>query len=122
MSGVEVRDIIYPDGSSEKHPEVGWVGGYGVSFGDQHNAAGYIPLGEDQTNNWGELRAALCSLQGHRAGLIFPSGLWMVAVLSWWPLDGCCSFLVASGWLQDHSRSRNQGSELSSADQTRSQD
>ena len=23
----------------------------------------------------------------------------MVAVLFWWPLDGCCSFLVASGWL-----------------------
>ena len=22
-----------------------------------------------------------------------------VVVISWWPLDGCCSFLVASGWL-----------------------
>ena len=24
---------------------------------------------------------------------------WMVAVISWWPLDGCCYFLMASGWL-----------------------
>ena len=52
-------DIIYPDGSSEKHLEVGWVGGYGVFFGDHRDTADYIPLREEQTNNRGELRAAL---------------------------------------------------------------
>ena len=31
--------------------------------------------------------------------LLFPGGLWMVAVISWWALDGCCYFLVGSGWL-----------------------
>ena len=24
---------------------------------------------------------------------------WTVTVISWWTLDGCCSFLVDSGWL-----------------------
>ena len=24
---------------------------------------------------------------------------WWMAAISWWPLDGCCYFLVASGWL-----------------------
>ena len=54
-------DIIYPDGSSEKHPEVGCLGGYVVFFGDQRNVAEYIPLGEDQTNsrvNYGQRSAA----------------------------------------------------------------
>ena len=31
--------------------------------------------------------------------LLFPSGLWMVAVISEWTLDGCCYFLVDSEWL-----------------------
>ena len=31
--------------------------------------------------------------------LLFPDGLWMVAVNSWWALDGCCLFLMGSGWL-----------------------
>ena len=31
--------------------------------------------------------------------LIFPGGLWMVVVISWWPLDGGCYILMASGWL-----------------------
>ena len=48
-------DIIHHDGSLEKHPEVGWMGGYGVFFGDQRDTAEYIPLGEDQTNNRGEI-------------------------------------------------------------------
>ena len=80
-------DIIYPDGSSEKHPEVGWTGGYGVFFGDQRDTAEHIPLGEDQTNNRGELRAALHNLQGHRVGhqsLICPDSLLLVnGVLGW---------------------------------------
>ena len=80
-------DIIYPDGSSEKHPEVGWVGGYRVFFGDHRDTAEYIPLGEEQTNNRGELRAALRSLQGHREGhqsLICPDSLLVVnGVLGW---------------------------------------
>ena len=80
-------DIIYPDGSSEKHPEVGWMGGYGVFFGNHRDTAEYIPLGEEQTNNRGELRAPLRSLQGHRGGhqsLICPDSLLVVnGVLGW---------------------------------------
>ena len=80
-------DIIYPEGSSEKHPEVGWVGGYGVFFGDHRDTAEYIPLGEEQTNNRGELQAVLRSLQGHREGhqsLIYPDSLPVVnGVLGW---------------------------------------
>ena len=30
--------------------------------------------------------------------LLFPGGLWMVAVISWWALDGSSYFLVGSGW------------------------
>ena len=31
--------------------------------------------------------------------LLFPVGLWMVPVISWWALHGFCYFLVGSGWL-----------------------
>ena len=31
--------------------------------------------------------------------VLFPDGLWMVAVISWRALDGCCSFLMGPGWL-----------------------
>ena len=31
--------------------------------------------------------------------VLFPGGLWMVGVISWWALDGWCYFLVGSGWL-----------------------
>ena len=31
--------------------------------------------------------------------LLFPCGLWTVADIYWWPLDGGCYFLMASGWL-----------------------
>ena len=30
--------------------------------------------------------------------LLFPGGLWMVPLISWWALDGCCHFLVGFGW------------------------
>ena len=30
---------------------------------------------------------------------MFPGGLWMVADIFCWPVDGCRFFLVASGWL-----------------------
>ena len=58
-------EIIYTDGSSEDHPTVGRVGGYGVSFGDARDTAKHIPLEERQTNNRGKLRAALHAVQ-HR--------------------------------------------------------
>ena len=32
-------------------------------------------------------------------GLSFPGALWMVANISWFTLDGCCYFLMHSGWL-----------------------
>ena len=71
------------------------MGGYGVFFGDHRDTAEYIPLGEEQTNNRGELRAALRSLQGHREGhqsLICPDSLLVVnGVLGWaqrWRMHG----------------------------------
>ena len=30
---------------------------------------------------------------------LFPDGLWIVAVISWWVLDACCYFLLCPGWL-----------------------
>ena len=64
----EAWSIVYPDGSSEKHPEVGRVGGYGVYFGDHRDVAEFLPVDELQTNIRGELRAALSALQGHVPG------------------------------------------------------
>ena len=61
-------DIIFPDGSSKVHPKVGRVGGYGVFFGDAQDVVEPLPLEEGQTNNRGELRAALAALQGHMRG------------------------------------------------------
>ena len=58
-------EIIYTDGSSEDHPTVARVGGYGVYFGDARDTATQIPREERQTNNRGELRAALHAVQ-HR--------------------------------------------------------
>ena len=60
--------IVYPDGSSEKHPEVGRLGGYGVYFGDHRDVAEFLPANEPQTNIRGELLAALSALQGHIPG------------------------------------------------------
>ena len=63
------------------------MGGYGVSFGDHRDTAEYTPVNEEQTNNRGELRAALRSLQGHIPGqrsLICPDSLLVVnGVLGW---------------------------------------
>ena len=28
-----------------------------------------------------------------------PDWLWMIAVISWWALDGHCYFLTGSGWM-----------------------
>ena len=36
-------EAIYPDGSSEIHPEAGMVGGFGVFFGDHRDTAQCIP-------------------------------------------------------------------------------
>ena len=79
-------NIIYPDGSSELHPEAGRVGGYGVFFGDERDTAAYVPLGEEQTNIRAELKAALQALEGHRPGersLICPIACSLLMVLGW---------------------------------------
>ena len=39
------------------------VGGYGVYFGDQRDMAAPLPTTEKQTNNRGELRAALHAIR-----------------------------------------------------------
>ena len=47
---------------------VGRVGGYRVYFGDTRDVAEPLPPEEEQTNNMGELRAALTALRGHVRG------------------------------------------------------
>ena len=47
-------EAIYPDGSSEVHPEAGMMGGFGVYFGDHRDTAQCIPINQKQTNNRGE--------------------------------------------------------------------
>ena len=64
---------IYPDGSSEVHPEAGMVGGFGVYFGDHRDTAQCIPISQKQTNNRGELLAAIhaiCHRTPHKRTLI----------------------------------------------------
>ena len=56
-------EIIYTDGSSKDHPTLGRVGGYWLYFGDTRDTATHIPREEWQTNNRGELRAALHAVQ-----------------------------------------------------------
>ena len=73
--------IIYPGGSSEQHPVVGRVGGFGVFFGDSRDVAEPLPPSEEQTNNRGELRAAIRAMQGHVRGtqsLICPDSAYVV--------------------------------------------
>ena len=80
-------NIVYPDGSSELHLEVGRVSGSGVFFGDERDTAAYIPLDDEQTNIRGELRASLRALEGRRPrerSLICPDCLLIVkGVLGW---------------------------------------
>ena len=57
------------------------MGGYGVSFGDSRDTAEPIPVSEPQTNNRGELRAALRALQARspdKPVLICPDSLLVV--------------------------------------------
>ena len=66
---------------------VGRVGGYGIFFWDDRDAATYILLSEEQTNMRGELRASLRALEGHRLGeymLVCPGCLLIVnGMLGW---------------------------------------
>ena len=74
-------EIIYTDGSSEDHPTVGHLEGYGVYFGDTRDTAMHIPCQERQTNNRGELRAALHAVHNmnkSKQTLIYPDSLLVV--------------------------------------------
>ena len=60
---------------------VGRVGGYGLFLGDSKETAEPLPTNEQQTNNRGELRAALRPLQARTPGkpiLICPDCLLVV--------------------------------------------
>ena len=56
-------DIIFPDASSEVHPKVG-SDGHMVFFRDAQDVAELLPPEEEQTNNRGEVVAALATLLG----------------------------------------------------------
>ena len=74
-------EIIYPVGSLELHPTAERVGGYGVFFGDARDVAEPLPPDEEQTNNSGELRAAVAALRGHKWGsmsLVCPDSTYVV--------------------------------------------
>ena len=45
--------IIYLDGPSQKHLEVGWVGGYGAFFGDHRDTSIHSPWGGTHQQPWG---------------------------------------------------------------------
>ena len=49
--------LIYTDGSSERFPPVGWVGGYGVYFGAGIEVSDFVPLHMKQTITSAELLA-----------------------------------------------------------------
>ena len=48
---------------------------------------------------WLALNGCCYILVGLGWSLLFPDGLWIVAVLSWWVLDACCYCLLGPGWL-----------------------
>ena len=56
-------EVAYTDGSSDTHPQAGMVGGHGVYFGDLRDMAALLPTKEKQTNDRGELRAALHAIR-----------------------------------------------------------
>ena len=56
--------MVFTDGSSKRVG--GWdQAGYGRFYGDKHprNVSEYVPEGEVQSNNRGEVRAVLCALE-----------------------------------------------------------
>ena len=55
--------IVFTDGSSVLEDDLGWVGGFGVFFGDQDDLSAPLPLADPQTNNRAELRALASALQ-----------------------------------------------------------
>ena len=60
---------------------------HNVALGDHRGTAEYIPVNEEQTNNRGEMRAALRSLQGHQIdhrSLICPDSMLVVNGLLGW--------------------------------------
>ena len=57
--------LIYTDGSSERFPTVGWVGGYGVYSGAGVEMSDFVPMHMKQTINSTELLAALVALGLH---------------------------------------------------------
>ena len=57
--------LIYSDGSSERFPTVGRVGGYGVYSAAGVEVSDFVPLHMKQTINSAELLAALVALQRH---------------------------------------------------------
>ena len=54
------------------------VQGYGVYFGDERDVAEPIYSGEGQTNDRGDIRAALRALHGHVRSLICPESTYVV--------------------------------------------
>ena len=57
------------DGSLEEHPVGGQVRGYGILFGDSRDRAEPLPTAERQTNNRGELRAALHAVRNRNCNV-----------------------------------------------------
>ena len=59
----------------------------------------YLVSSEVLPSPWLALNACCYIPVGLGWSLLFPDGLWIVAVISWWVLDACCYFLVGPGWL-----------------------
>ena len=57
--------LIYTDGSSERFPTFGWVGGYGVYSGAGIEVSDFVPLHLKQTINSAELLVAPVAMTLH---------------------------------------------------------
>ena len=84
----------------------GWAGGQQMMSTKIMNLSQVVNQGLCETAlsaeherpvSWWALHGCCYFLVGSGWFLLFPGGLWMVAVISWRALDGCCYFLVGSG-------------------------
>ena len=55
--------VVFTDGSSAMHDDIGLVAGFGAYFGSPLDFSDFVPIREQQSNDRAELRALLKCLQ-----------------------------------------------------------
>ena len=82
----EGRLVVFTDGSSIIHDDIGPVAGFGAYFGSELDFSDFVPTREQQSNNRAELRALLKCLQITHA--LDSHTCWAFAIDSKYVVDG----------------------------------